>query len=527
MHYGLVDPTSPPEDELAALRRRAYGPDADIGADPRAQARLADLEHQLSTREHGASAVARTRPPIGQATEVDDPATVATAHGASATPDAGDEAETGISATPAESAPSAKAPGRRRRTLPWMIATGAAVVATALGAMYVYAANEPDAVTEPLVEARLVALDEPPPGNVPPALSEEDLAYLAAVAETTEPVFVSHGGYGPLEVWSTTTRHNWQCLAVVFESSVWRFNCSVSSLDTVADVSVQESLLPTDAPGGPIPEWSDVRFVLHDDVVDVYIGRNADPSFAEAIASAGVLIKPSAEEIAAASDASLCQRGTSWAQVSAAANFASLQECAGSTGWAYVTGSVDDGEVHHGLLGAANEPEVFVLDDRFFVALESSPGVKGAPTAWLIDSVSGGQAELSWRDEPTTVSSRAQALVVSEGPESVSPLRVDRSASPALGLPRVVDGRDGTIRPLAVPDNTSAIFPSHISAKAGSGSGLHPTTSSASPTATTAVGHGPRSPSRHSCSRKPASWKRRPCTAPTLCPSRPMVIASP
>ena len=170
-----------------------------------------------------------------------------------------------------------------RRALPWVIAAGAVVVATALGAMYV------EAVTEPLVEAQLVALDEPLPGSVPPALGQEDLGW------TTDPVFVSHGRYGPLEVWSTTAPHNWQCLAVVFESSVWRFNCTVSSLDTVADVTVQESLLPTDAPGGPIPDWSSVRFVLHDDVVDVHIGRNADPDASSAAAerpSGGTPLSP-------------------------------------------------------------------------------------------------------------------------------------------------------------------------------------------------------------------------------------------
>ena len=56
----------------------------------------------------------------------------------------------------------------------------------------------------------------------------------------------------------------------------------MSSLDTVADVTVQEGWLPRDFPGGPIPDWSSVRFVLHDDVVDVYIGRNADPDAARA-----------------------------------------------------------------------------------------------------------------------------------------------------------------------------------------------------------------------------------------------------
>ena len=260
-----MDAKSPAEAELAALRRRAYGPDADIGADPLAQARLADLERQRSTRELGASAVARTKPPTGWVTEVEDPPTVETADGASGAPDAADEADKGIEATPAQSAPSARAPGRLRRALPWVIAAGAGVVAGALGAMYV------DAVTEPQVEAQLVALDKPLPGDVPPALSQHDLGW------TTDPVFVSHGRYGPLEVWSTTAPHNWQCLAIVVDSSVWRFNCTASSLDTVADVTVQASSLPTDAPGGPIPDWSSIRFVLHDDVVDVHIGRNTDP----------------------------------------------------------------------------------------------------------------------------------------------------------------------------------------------------------------------------------------------------------
>ena len=158
-----------------------------------------------------------------------------------------------------------------RRTLPWVIAAGAGVVAILATAL---AAKDADVVAEPLVEAQLVALDEPLPGSTPPALGQEDYGYLGI----WDPVWVSHGRYGPLDVWSATAPHNWQCLAVVFESSVWRFLCSVSSFDTVADVTVDEHLLPTDALGGPIPDWSNIRFVLHDDIVNVYIGRNADPN---------------------------------------------------------------------------------------------------------------------------------------------------------------------------------------------------------------------------------------------------------
>ena len=150
MHNAFVDDKSPAEDELDALRRRAYGPDADIGADPRAQARLADLERQHATRASDAPAVARTAPPIGRATEVDPPPTGDRAHDASAASDAGDGAESWIAAKPAAATPSASAPTRMRRALPWVIAAGAGMVAIALGAMYVDAVTEPDAVTTPL-----------------------------------------------------------------------------------------------------------------------------------------------------------------------------------------------------------------------------------------------------------------------------------------------------------------------------------------------------------------------------------------
>ena len=181
-----------------------------------------------------------------------------------------------------------------------------------------------------------------------------------------------------------------------------------------------------------------------------------ESSFAAAIESAGLLIKPSAEEIALASDTRRYRPDDGSTQVSAADRFASLRT--GTSGWAYVTGSVDGGEVHRGVLGEADGVEVYVLDNRFFVAMSSSP----APTAWLIDSVSGGHGELAWRDEPTTVSSREQALVLSEGAMSVSRLvrqQVMGERIGALFLPRVVDARDGTIRPLAVPDDASANLP--------------------------------------------------------------------
>ena len=80
-----------------------------------------------------------------------------------------------------------------------------------------------------------------------------------------------------------------------------------------------------------------------------------------------MLIHPSAEEIALASDTCLYQPDSGSTQVSAAEQLRLVanvpdtgrRRCPVPTGWAYMTGSVDGGEVHHGLLGEADPPEVY------------------------------------------------------------------------------------------------------------------------------------------------------------------------
>lgn len=192
-----------------------------------------------------------------------------------------------------------------------------------------------------------------------------------------------------------------------------------------------------------------------------------ESQFGEAMESAGVLVQPSAEDITLASGTSRYPPDSGSTQVSAADTFALLRQCQPGyvcdAGWAYVTGTVDGNTLHYGVLGQAHDPEVFVLDDRFFVAMESEPTLHPAPTAWLIDSSSGGYTELTWRDEPTTVSSPEQAVLIGDGNYSVSRwVNLSRSSTGPMepvSLPRVVDARDGTIRPLAVPDNAAASLP--------------------------------------------------------------------
>ncbi len=125
-----------------------------------------------------------------------------------------------------------------------------------------------------------------------------------------------------------------------------------------------------------------------------------------------------------------------------------------------MVGSANGPDVHAGLLGIADELVLSPLDDRFFVASgpSSSQDPQAAPAAWLVDSVTGERGALIWYDEPTTLMSREQSLVlfpVHTQPYFLAPFH--------RFLPRVVDARDGTIRPLKVPEHASTALLIHQS----------------------------------------------------------------
>ena len=137
------------------------------------------------------------------------------------------------------------------------------------------------------------------------------------------------------------------------------------------------------------------------------------------------LEEPSPDEVARASDAATYMIGSGHTEVTATRNYVSLRRailtgrpeggCDGTEGWAYVTGGADSPEVHYGLLGVADYLTVSALDDRLFVA-SSSPSTsqdpQSAPVAWLIDSVTGQRGTLKWEEQPVTLNSAEQALVL-------------------------------------------------------------------------------------------------------------------
>ncbi|MGC5171212.1 hypothetical protein ACLQ2Q_11230 [Microbacterium sp. DT81.1] len=273
-------------DELQRLRRRAYGPDADIAGDAAAQARLSELEAaQRPERAPVVGTAAALRAPVSERVPVPErlegsrPWSTSSAPpvtGASAEHEAHGGSVTGQDPAGVPIADSGPIDGarsapwwRRRRLLPWVIAA-VAVLAAAIGTG-VFVVDEPNqpeptrASLRPQEDGRPVAQltpQGPPESASIPVDDEVPVRYGLTVAD-----FVSYGSYGPLRIWSTTKLENERCIAVVRGNHISVFECTAPSVDTIADYNLNLDELPP-APSGELSPY--VRFVLHDDVVDVY-----------------------------------------------------------------------------------------------------------------------------------------------------------------------------------------------------------------------------------------------------------------
>jgi hypothetical protein len=145
---------------------------------------------------------------------------------------------------------------RRRRMLPWGIAAVAVLVAAiGVGVSVVEESNEPQPV------ARLTPQGQPGSASIP-VDDDVPVRYDLTVAD-----FVSYGAYGALEIWSTTSLEGQRCIAVVLKNHISVFECTAPSVDTIADYNIDSDMIPPE-PSGELSPY--VRFVLHDDVVDVY-----------------------------------------------------------------------------------------------------------------------------------------------------------------------------------------------------------------------------------------------------------------
>lgn len=237
-------PSQTPErsDELADLRRRAYGPDADIHDDRAAVARL----HELEARERDQpQSPAHSQPPR---------------HGersATANPSNATEHPTDQPAT-SSSEPSVVPPSQPwwRRTPVWVIASATAVIGLVLGAAGAASVLTPDA----------------PDYTLRPLSTQGDRGadWNSVVGSwgmdpgSEEP----YEAFGGVDVWTITDERGARCIMLTRLGDPMWSQCAPTGLETILDYTVfpGETALERSLPVGTV-----VRFVAKDDVIEVWV----------------------------------------------------------------------------------------------------------------------------------------------------------------------------------------------------------------------------------------------------------------
>ncbi|WP_194396900.1 hypothetical protein [Microbacterium atlanticum] len=260
--------------ELRDLRARAFGPDADIDADPAALARLVELEDArrvVGTNGSAVSGAAREGSPgeSGAVTAAgpggESAAAIAVA-GEPETPPA-EAAETPIGPRPTAASTGAvrgvrqRMAGVRRRTWWWVGAAGAAVVVVLVSAMAWLRPPGPDATLQATgfdVDSGIIELFE---------------AQGRSAELSTYRQFEPYQGVG---VWSVEGPETNVCL-LVWDRASGRFGIKCSPAGREATLSLGVGPEHEDGFGEWLAEPSIISFRLRDDVVDVFV-RPAPPS---------------------------------------------------------------------------------------------------------------------------------------------------------------------------------------------------------------------------------------------------------
>lgn len=230
---------SPLTEELVALRRRAYGPDADIEADPAALARLAELEGRGPTQR------VDTLVPAAAA-----PSSVDAEPGEPSSTEGGVAADPG---PPADSEPSHPRWWRRPALL----------VAAAVVALVVLAASV------------MMTLDARPDRTLTPTPTSAEIpfpdgfSWLTSALGIPRDALRSYRGVGDIIVWAGTAEDGVACLLVTGTDGPFGFGCARGGRDATADI-VLDSKMASIPPTG-LPERTTLRFVYRGDTVDVWI----------------------------------------------------------------------------------------------------------------------------------------------------------------------------------------------------------------------------------------------------------------
>ncbi len=290
-------------DELAALRRRAYGPDADIHEDVAAVARLRELE-ELARRAEETAAVQDVdgTPSATDTVETPSPGTVITdqqttvavgrngspapvadpvAQGAASDstaeprddPDASPDADADGDATEEAPAPAEPEPPRRgivglwRRIPRWAIAVVAVVVGAAAGVGLAAAAAAQPA-------ARL-AIDSTHVGSDIVFLPDGALVYY----ELTQDDIRVHAMFGDLQVISGINDSDEECLFAAVGERWLNGGCAPAEFGAVIDITDDYGLQELTDPD--LPQGSTIRLILEGEVVEVWVHIGDGPRIIE------------------------------------------------------------------------------------------------------------------------------------------------------------------------------------------------------------------------------------------------------
>lgn len=239
--------TSERRRELAELRSRAYGPDADIDRDADALARLIELE-ELARADAPAEDVGRERmrPDAAVITAADVPATAVVV----------EEVATSDDAARGGDAASVDAPPRRwwRRVPVWACVAGAAAIGLGVG-LAVPALTPP----HPIAELRPAPFIDG---------VELDFRMYGIAAESP----VRYEPYRGLEVWSAETEEGSTCVVVTTGDGEWMTaGCAPEPLTPTADITFYQGMRQID--GLDLADGSVVRFVLRGEAMEVWIAE--------------------------------------------------------------------------------------------------------------------------------------------------------------------------------------------------------------------------------------------------------------
>ncbi|WP_137844866.1 hypothetical protein [Microbacterium sp. 2FI] len=264
-----------PATELSALRRRAYGPDADIATDPVAQSRLAELE-QLLRGDDGEEA----DPGDGDS---------AADHPADGTP----KAQVSDGSRASDSDASDVHPYRRTRSqrIAAFVVAGVVVlvvgigVGIALGGFFGIGAGigsgsgvglgaepeageqaDPPSAAAPLGSAPDLTLGIASRAGERGAGWASSLEVWGVMAGTMMP----HESFGNLDLWTATGASGSRCLVFSLEGRVVTAECAGGNFDPVFDVTLGDRTRSISFDPS-LPDGTVIRFVARTDVVEVWV----------------------------------------------------------------------------------------------------------------------------------------------------------------------------------------------------------------------------------------------------------------